>query len=211
MNISAAPSTASPLSRLFWLAIVGAGIFYFAPWSSHTATSLTFGAYDLAEWTSLHPSVRFVEPVLQTTLSLRLPPVLLIIVFALAGGVPRFSWMWWFSLAVVLVGALALMPPLEFFAATDDPNYRQQALLTVMALSGGLIALSGLVMRVRWPLISLLCAGAILSAITGLRDAQALWDAFHIDVGLGVGVVGFVACVFFAGAFAFAQLLRKTA
>lgn len=209
MNISETPSTPLPLNRVFLLALIAAGVFYFMPWSSHAATSLTFGAYDLAEWSSLHPAVRFVEPALQPTLLLRLPPVLLLIAFALGVGAPRFSWIWWFSLMVIIVGAVALMPPLEFFAATDDPNYRQQALLAGVTLLGGLIGISGIGGSLRWPLVAILCVSAIISAVMGLRDTQALLGAFQLETGLGVGIIGFVGCVLIAGVLALVHSVNK--
>ena len=50
-------------------------IAYALPWMmTPTIAGLTNGAYDLAEWTSIHPAVR-ADPLLLTPLLLRLPLV----------------------------------------------------------------------------------------------------------------------------------------
>ena len=58
---------------LLALAIIG----YLLPWVITPAQSLSMGAYDLAEWTSLHPVVRQTLPFLWATLALRIPLAIL--------------------------------------------------------------------------------------------------------------------------------------
>jgi len=189
--------------------IATAFMFYTLPWITHSTSSLTFGAYDLAEWSSLHPAVRFVEPILQTPLLLRLPAALLLVAFALSVPASRFSRAWWIAFAVVIVGAIALLPPLEFFSATDDPNYRQQALIAVIALLGGFVSLSGIFARVNFPLVILLCGVAFVMALIGFNDAHHLLIAFQIQPTHGIGVIGFAASVLCTVGFASLLLIAK--
>jgi len=209
MNTSAQPSAPSPLNIALIASIAAAFVFYTLPWSTHSTSSLTFGAYDLAEWSSLHPAVRFVEPILQTPLLLRLPAALLLMAFALNVPSSRFSRAWWIAFAVVIVGAIALMPPLEFFSATDDPNYRQQALVATVALLGGLVGLSGTFARVALPLVILISGATLAIALIGFDAAYRLLIAFQVAPTLGIGVIGFGVAVLSILVFASLQIVAK--
>lgn len=195
MNRSAARLTLYSHSTGAVFALTAAAlILYFVPWVDGGSASLTFGAYDLAEWTSLHPAVRFVEPALVMTLLLRLVPALLVIALVAWVSLHRGSGPWWLAGLVVLIAAAALLPPFEFIANTGDPNYRQQFIVALIALIGGLAAWSGLPGRhSRW--ITLAAAvGALICAALGLSQALTLFDGFRIDVAASVGGPGVILC-----------------
>ena len=169
-------------------------ILYFVPWVDGGSASLTFGAYDLAEWTSLHPAVRFVEPGLVMTLLLRLVPALLVIGLSAWASLHRGSGLWWLAGLVVLIAAAGLLPPFEFIANTGDPNYRQQFIVALVALIGGLVAWSGLLRRhSRWITLGA-AVGALICAAVGLSQALTLFDGFRLDAAAGVGGPGVILC-----------------
>src|SRR5437762_3346647 len=101
--------------------LVSAVIGYLLPWMITPAQSLTMGAYDLAEWTSLHPVVRQTLPFLWTTLALRIP--LAILGILLAEYIASTLYRKVIGFLVILITVIALLPPLEFFTVyRDDPN-----------------------------------------------------------------------------------------
>lgn len=208
MNTSAKQSTISLVNPLMLLALAAAAICYFLPWITHGYASMTFGGYDLAEWTSLHPAVRFVEPALQTTLWLRLPPVFMLGALMFSIAVPRFSSRWWFLIFVVLIISAALLPPFEFIIPRDDPNYRQQTFVAGAALIIGMAGLIPWSRRIQQGIVLALCAAAILSALIGLSNSIALMQGFELSPQIGVGGVGFVIAL---GAAAVISLRRLTA
>lgn len=173
-----------------WLFVVLALIFYSLPWVVTPGVSLTMGAVDLAEWASLHPAVRAASPPLLTSFLLRLPLVVLALVVAFQARIER-----WLRALVVLVAAVALLPPLEFFTQYQgDPNYRQQFALAALALLGGIIGLIGQFVRWSSPIIALLALVGAVTGLSGFSQAYTLLSNFHLPVGVGFGMVGFVAC-----------------
>ena len=64
-------------SRLGGLFLVVSLIAYILPWVNTRATGLTLGAYDLAEWASLHPASIQLLP----SLLIRLQLVIITIIF----------------------------------------------------------------------------------------------------------------------------------
>jgi len=158
-------------------------VFYAFPWVVNPAASLSPNAYDLAEWTSLHPVVRAETPMLLTSLLLRLPLACLALLIAFRA---RRSW---FSVIVVLLIGAALMPPLEIIKAMGDPNYDQQAALAVITLIGGAIGLSGILPRARrWVAAGIGLVGAVASVI-GLLQGYSLMRDFQLPTQIGLGGV----------------------
>lgn len=195
MNRFAAHSTPYSYSTRAVVALTAAAlILYFVPWVDGGSASLSFGAYDLAEWTSLHPAVRFVEPALVMTFQLRLVPALLVIGLAAWTSLHRGSGLWWLAGLAVLIVAASLLPPFEFITNTGDPNYRQQFSVALIALVGGLTSWSGLLGRhSRW--ITLTAAsGALICAAVGLTQALTLFEGFRIDVMASAGGPGLILC-----------------
>jgi hypothetical protein len=141
---------------------------YTLPWVSGGSTSLSFGAYDLAEWTSLHPSVRGTSPLMLPPLALRLPLVCigLLIAFSPLPRAPR-------ALALlVIVGAL--LPAAEFFtSARDDVNYQQQFGLALVALAGGAVGISD---RIKWAHAWIILGVAVVGAAASLYGQAQGYD-----------------------------------
>lgn len=169
---------------LLLLLLVG----YALPWVVGAGAGLTFSGYDLAEWTSLHPAVRGVEPVLLTTLLLRLPLTCIALWIAFAAP----SWWRWLTGAAVVLLALAQLPPFEFVTvARIDPNYRQQALLagiTLVVGLGGVFTSPRPGSWGRWVAVGAALMGAAVG-ILGLIQALDLMRAFDIPASPGIGAV----------------------
>jgi len=175
-------NSSSLLPLLIMFALIG----YCLPWVLTPASGLSLGAYDLAEWSSLHPVVRQTVPFLWTTLALRIP--LAILGILLATYVRKISHQIPIAILCLLVAAIALLPPLEFFTTyRDDPNYRQQFILVLLTLIIGIPTVIGKPKRLqRGALIALSVLGIISSAI-GLYQAQSLLQGFDLHTAIGSG------------------------
>lgn len=174
-----------------WPLILIALVFYSLPWVVSPDAALSMGAYDLAEWASLHPVVRVSSPPLLASFLLRAPLVGLAWAAALntrRDGSRALNGV----LAVTLT--IALLPPLEFFTQyADDPNYRQQMALALAAFIGAVV---GLVVRPaswRWA-AAFIAAVAAAAALVGLMQAVSLVQEFHLAIFSGLGGGGFVIC-----------------
>ena len=177
---------------LFPLFLTIALIGYLLPWVLTSASSLSMGAYDLAEWSSLHPIVKQTAPFLWTTLALRIPlavlAILLAIYLAKTLHLPSIA------LVCLFVSAIALLPPLEFFTTfRDDPNYRQQLFLALFTLVIGIIAVFGKPKRLNVILVLTVCAFGVLSSAIGLYQAQNLIRGFDLHYSIGYG--GVITCI----------------
>lgn len=179
-----------------WLVLVGlvlATACYYLPWVTHQTAGFTMNAFDLAEWASLHPAVRSSTPPMLTSFLLRMPQLALVFAFTLAANRLADARARWLMRGVAVLPLLRFIPPAEFFTrATDDPNYRQMALLTSLGI--GLVVLSILVQRMptRWQngLSSLALLGGVSSGWWGLSRTRLLLDNFEIAVRTGPGIVG---------------------
>lgn len=160
---------------------------YSLPWLQGPGVSLSPNAYDLAEWSSLHPAARAESPALLTALLLRLPLACIALMLAFSAP-PDTPGRLMFGLGALLLAA-ALLPPLEFVRAPDDLNYRQQFMLAVVALIGSLVGLSGVLRRWgRVIAVLALVTGAAASAV-GLARGYALFTELQIEVTIGTGGV----------------------
>lgn len=182
--------------RRAWLILGGvilATACYELPWYVHDTAAFTTNAFDLAEWTSLHPAVRSSSPPMLTSFLLRFPQVMLVFALALAANRlldPRSRWVW---RAIALIPTLRFFPPSDFFTGTSaDPNYRQMLLLTGLCAGGILAAILLERAAARWQsalLVAALAAG-VIAGWWGLSRAGVLLDNFEIDVTIGAGVIG---------------------
>ncbi|MAS34245.1 MAG: hypothetical protein CL610_09565 [Anaerolineaceae bacterium] len=177
---------------LILLALAG----YCLPWVVSTGASMTMNAYDLAEWSSLHPDVRASAPTLLTTFALR---VLLVCIGTVIVFSPTLVSRW-LRVALALLIAAALLPPFEFFSAgLNDPNYRQQFSLSVAMLGVGAIALINRLMRLRvFVQLAALGVGLILS-IGAIMSSYSLLAGFDLARQIGSGVIIFVVSVVVCG------------
>lgn len=162
---------------------------YCLPWLTNPGAGLSFGAYDLAEWTSLHPAVRGGNPMLLTSFVLRLP----LATFGLIVGAMVFKNNTGIRVIFVLLVAIALLPPLEFFTQyRDDPNYQQQFALAIMTATvglGSIVIRSPRSNKALWVTFALI--GAI-SGLAGLIQSYNLMQGFELPTSLGLGGLGFV-------------------
>lgn len=178
------PSSPQP-NRWLILLILCAFIGYLLPWIVQTSSSLTFGAYDLAEWMTL----RLPDRPMQSVLWLRLPPVCLALIIALALARPRFRVAWWIALITVIMTAIALLPPIEFINNRGDVNYSQQFQLALITLIGGVIGLSGLLHRWRAYLIAILGLISAGVSIIGYIQAIEIVRGLGLMPYMGLGVI----------------------
>lgn len=165
-------------------------IAYILPWITVGSTSLTFGAFDLAEWVSLHPQVRFVEPALVTPLLLRLPPVILTITVGFVVGSQKWTRLWWFVAVGSGLIVIAMLPPLEFFSISrGDPNYQQLFALSVVTLIGSIVSLSGVAGRHAALLAIVLAFVGIAVSVAGVVQTFQVMSQLALPVAYGVGSI----------------------
>jgi len=178
------------VNNLFWLCIIIAIIGYNLPWIVSKGASLTYGAYDLAEWSSLNPSVRS-SSLLLTSLLLRLPPLCL----ALAIGFRAHKFFSINALLIIII-TITLLPPLEFFTQfRDDPNHRQQFYIAVATLIGGALGLSGLLRGRQWLGTAFSSFLGISVSVIGLIQTYNLMRGFNLPVQIGIGMFTIVAAL----------------
>lgn len=158
---------------------------YMLPWVRTPASALSLGAYDLAEWASLHPIVRETTPYLWSSLVLRLP--LAVIGILIASYIAQTPHRRLFGMAVVLLTAIALLPPLEFFTIyRDDVNYRQQFILAFTTLIIGTILLSRRLANIKPILLSLIAGIGAIAAGIGLSQSLWLMQTFNLPIQIGI-------------------------
>jgi hypothetical protein len=158
---------------------------YLLPWVRTPASALSLGAYDLAEWASLHPIVRETTPYLWSSLALRLP--LAVIGILIASYIAQTSHRALFGMAIVLLATITLFPPLEFFTIyRDDANYRQQFLIAVGTLIAGSIVLARRLAAIKRFSLSLIAATGAVSATIGLSQSLRLLQNFNLPVQISI-------------------------
>lgn len=168
--------------RPYLFALVMFGL-YLLPWVVNPAASLTPNGYELAEWTSLHPTVRGGDPPLVPSLLLRLPLVCIPLVVAFSTR-PRSP----LATLLVLVVSAGLLPP-ELLQAAGNPNSSQQGGLALITLTVGMIGVSGLLPSIRhWVATGAALVGAIACAI-GLAQGVDLMRSFALPAQIGLGGV----------------------
>ena len=181
------PSVLSP--QILLIALVVLALYACTlPWVNNPGAALRLSAYDLAEWTSLVPSVRGGSPPLLPTVLLRLPLLILsgVIAFSKGNRVIRA--------VIVLTAAVALLPPLNFLQTPDDINYRQQFVLAVLTLISGGIGVSDRLGRwhpVIAPIIALLGGAA---ALIGVLQGYTLMREYQLPAQVGLGGIIFSGC-----------------
>ena len=151
---------------------------YLLPWAVAPSAPMTLNAYDLAEWTSLHPAQRQTTPPLLAPLLLRAQLVMLSLAIALSVSQR------WVAAAAVAALALAQLPPFEYVYDIANLNYRQQFALALVSLAAGLAATRLRHRRMTLLLLILLPAAGIVSVFAGVGQAlEAFWQP--ADTGFG--------------------------
>ena len=168
---------------------------YSIPWLLNPGSSLSLGANDLAEWASIHPHTHIENPSLLTSLLLRLPLACLALIVSFSTPTSVFkSHGWWLGALLVIVIAVALMPPLELLtSARGNASYLQQITLVACVMFGGILGLSGLLSKWRWMAVVIVSLVGIISVIAGLRSTYKLMSDFRLPVQIGLGGVCFAA------------------
>lgn len=180
-----------PLPYIWFMLILLALIVYTLPWVIGSGASLSFGAFDLAEWASLHPSAREMSPILLTSFLLRLPLVCITWIMALnAPPHPFKSALWWVYGLICLILVALSAPPLEFLTVfRDDVNYIQQASLTLIAFIGALLGLIGALKPYRPYIIIVVCMIGGITSLWGGISGYNLLIGFGLGVAVGMGMI----------------------
>jgi hypothetical protein len=184
--------------QLVLVALLVAPVGYYLPWISNAAAALSFNAYDLAEWVSLHPAVRGGGFPLLAPFLLRSVLGGLALLFGLRALRIEVRWqqVGWGMLALCL--AITLLPPLDFFrGGWDDPNYRQQFALTIGTLVGSVPLFAIARRKPKW--LGRFEAGIgiliVLNAMIGFVLAQDVVRSLRISAPLGIGLPVLVIAV----------------
>jgi len=173
------PVQKHPLLFLILLSLALLG--YVLPWAVTSSAPMTLNAYDLAEWTSLHPAQRHTEPPLLVPLLLRAQLVILTLTLALAASGR------WITALVVLLLALAQLPPFEYVYDVANLNYRQQFGLALFSLSAGLVAARyGYLRLLRFLLIGLPILG-LVAVYAGVSQAFEVYRQLQSAASVGMG------------------------
>lgn len=188
MQIQTRSQNQHPHYRIVWGLIVAGLIAYTIPWINNPGSGLTLGAFDLAEWASLHPLAYTTTPYMLPSLLLRIHLLWLVWLLAINTPPPTRTLRWWFSASVALLLVIGQIPPLEFFSvARDNPNYQQQIILTLASLLGGIVALSGRFYVYRALLTLLIAFGGVITSLTGLLHTQSWMQPYSVPTQAGPG------------------------
>lgn len=180
------------------------------PWIKTGAAALSFSAFDLAEWTTIIPEVRYGGNAMTLPYHLRL---LVVVLIGLVSLLPRrrFQSGWWWCAAIALAGVIGLLPPFEYFidpgtGFRGDPNYNQLMSVAWTGLAVALIGLSGVLSRIQRVV---LLGGALFGVILALvaMNEATLYANRYIVTQTGVGGWVFCAGLMLAGGVAW--LWRK--
>lgn len=170
--------------RLLLIALAVGLLGYLLPWTVAPSAPMTLNAFDLAEWTSLHPAQRQTAPPLLAPLLLRAQLVFLTLAFAIttSGRTWRL-----FSVAAVVLLALAQLPPYEYVYDLANLNYRQQFFLALASLISGLLATVMGQRRIAWMLLLALAIVGTVSVVAGVAQAFELYRQLQQTTSVGLG------------------------
>lgn len=171
MSMANNEKNASGNEVLVFLLLALAG--YLLPWVTAPNSAMTLNAFDLAEWTSLHPLQQQAMPPLIAPLLLRAQLAILAVAITLWSTSRKER-----SLALLFALALSVvqLPPPEFLNNVADPNYRQLLFLAIatISLSSGL----GLMLpeQFRPFVIIFLAITGIVTSLVGQSQAIELYQ-----------------------------------
>lgn len=170
---------------------------YCVPWIQSSGASLSLTGYDLAEWTSLVPGIRYGEQPMLVPGLLRSQLLFLTVAITLLPS-RRRSVFWWFCGLIALFLVIAQLPPIEYFLDQGwqlDVNYGQQTTLAILSLINASVCWLLPRNQAREAVLTLIGASSIISAISGVSNSLALATALEIPVSAGPGVVGYFAAI----------------
>jgi hypothetical protein len=214
------PASKNHQNGLAWLVLICALLAvaaYHMVWQTHKVAAFNSNAFDLAEWVSLHPTVRAESPVLFTSLLLRLPLIILPLVMVLATTALTSEKARWIWRGVAFLVVLRLNPPVDFYPWGDgSPNDQQLGYLTAAGLGAVLVfIIVGKWLKFLWqPLAAILLIASLIVSIEGYNRAQKVLGSIQIETDLGGGLVlyaGFLiaAILGIVGAWAISLLKNK--
>ena len=159
------------------------------PWHNHAVAAFRLNAFDLAEWASLHPTVRTENPTLWSSMLLRLPLLGLGWSMALSANHlrdPRWQWIWR-GIAILVI--LRLNPPLEFYKGTGGANEQQLGYLMLAGLLGvGLVSVGKKWLNpIYLPALLIIWLMIGYTSWEGLRRATNVVKSLAIEVDYGGG------------------------
>jgi hypothetical protein len=155
------------------------------------SAGLSFSAYDLAEWASLHPAAHALNPQMLPSLLLRMPLLLLAWMMSVHAGRPFRGAAWWLCAFAAAVLTAAQLPPFEFFTVLrDNTNYAQQFTLAVASFIGSLIGLSGIVWRGQNLFVAVFALMGLISSMVGYVQTADLMRGFNLAPQIGIGIIG---------------------
>lgn len=170
---------------------------YCAPWLASSGSSLSLNGYDLAEWSSLVPGVRYgAQPMVVPGL-LRAQFIFMAAIITLL-PTRHGTWLWWACGAAGLAVVIALLPPFEYFLEESwrgDVNYGQQVTFALLALFNA--AICWVLPRGRQRRLALIAmaAAGIVTAVAGVTHAVGLAAGYDIPATIGMGVAGYIAAL----------------
>jgi hypothetical protein len=175
-------------------------LLYMLPWLTNPGVGLSVNAYDLAEWTTLHPRSANQPPPMETAILLRVPLLILAWMSAqvLIIGSPR-QIRWWLGVGFTGVLCVALMPPIEFFTSEpDNANFQQQFMLFLASIAGLFLSISGIIRRFRYSIALLLSLSAAGIGFWGMMRARDLMIGFSLPVDVAPAAIIFpLLCIVF--------------
>ncbi len=179
-----------------FLALLLAVLAYYLPWVHHPAASLSPGARDLAEWTTLLPAMRTGVFPLAASFFLRLSFGTLVVLVAWLAACYKSVITRLVIIGLALGMVLTMLPPVDFFLSPRaDPNYQQQfflSLITLAALIAALVTIHDPSTRVAALVPAIAALVAIVCALLGFVVGAQLFRAASIAPSIGPGVVLFV-------------------
>lgn len=176
---------------LIGIALIGA---YTLAWVTATPSSLSLNAYDLAEWSNLHPQA---QPALWQAAILRGQLLLIAALLALHRPQRLNSLAGLLFTAGMIALIIAQLPPVEFLRTQNDPNQQQQfALAATTTLSSIILAIAAPRLPRRW-LTAVICALALVTTLAAYISSLDLMDSYPIATHIGIG--GVMYCVIWLG------------
>ena len=152
---------------------------YLLPWIVAPNASMTLNAFDLAEWTSLHPLQQQARPPLMVPLLLRIHLPILAISMALW---PKNREECYPAILFIVLLSISQLPPLEFINNLNDLNYRQLLILASATLFLSTILRRFLPAQLR-PVATLLLA--LLGIVTSLVGQSLAMELYQLTLEKG--------------------------
>lgn len=163
---------------------------YHLPWTVHPTAAFTVNAFDLAEFSTLHPIVQNESPALLTSQLLRMPIIFIGVMMALTATQLQAEKARWIWRAIALLVVLRLNPPVVFYpyggGSLNDQqlgNMMLQGLVAVMV-----VIVIGYWLRSIYPLLMIVLSGAtVYVAFEGLDRALNIIELLQLQVDTGGG------------------------